>query len=173
MKIKNKEKKTTKIRKKLSTKAKKIIVLSCFCGLLLITGGVNIYMNNLASSEANANVQTTGNFFTNYRYDRTNTRSQEMLYLDAIIASEATSAEAKANAEAEQLKLVSSMETIMKIENLIMAKGFSDVVVSTSSGNITVMVESAGLNSSEVAQIVDIVINNSDYSIDNIKIIEV
>lgn len=172
MKVK-KEKTQRKERKKLSTKAKKVIVLTCFCALLLITGGVNIAINNMASQQATANVSTSANFFTNYKNDRTSTRNQEMLYLDAIIASDATSAEAKANAEKEQLKLIANMDTIMRIENLIIAKGFSDVAVSTSSGNISVMVETTGLTSAEVAQIVDVVINNSDYSIDNIKILEV
>jgi stage III sporulation protein AH len=167
-----KEKKQ-KIRKKMSGKAKKVIVLGCFCVLLLVTGGVNIYLNNVASEEVNANVQTSANFFTNYRSDRQETRNQEILYLDAIIASEATSAEAKANAEAERLELVSKMETIMTIENLIKAKGFEDVIVSASSGSINVIVETAGLTNSEVAQIVDVVKNNSEYSIDNIKITEV
>ena len=149
------------------------MVLSCFCALLLITGGVNIFINNVASKEASAEVTSTANFFSNYRTDRQDTRNQEMLYLDAIISSEATSAEAKANAEAEKLQLIANMELAMKIENLIMAKGFSDVVISTSSGNISVMVETSGLTNSEVAQIVDVVLNNSDYNIDNIKIIEV
>lgn len=171
--MKVKKEKKERIHKKLSSKAKKIIVLSCFCVLLLVTGCVNIYLNNMASEEANANVQTSANFFSNYRTDRTDTRNQEILYLDAIIASETTSAEAKANAEAERLELVTSMEMIMTIENLIKAKGFSDVVVSTSSGNISVIVETSGLTSSEVAQIVDVVKSNSNYSIDNIKIIEV
>lgn len=173
MKLRKKENKLPKVRKKMSTKAKKVLILTSFCLLLLITGGVNIYMNNLTSQEANANVQTTANFFSNYKSDRTETRNQEMLYLEAIIASEATSTDAKANAEAEQLKLIKNMEIVMNIENLIMSKGFSDVAVSTSSGNISVMVETSGLTSAEVAQIVDIVINNSDYSYDNIKIIEV
>jgi len=164
--------KKEKIRKKLSSRAKKVIVLSCFCVLLLVTGGVNIYLNNMATEEATANVQTSANFFSNYRTDRTTTREQEILYLDAIIANESTSAEAKANAEAERLTLVTNMEMIMTIENLIKAKGFTDVVVSASSGNISVIVETAGLNTSEVAQIVDVVKNNSGYSIDNIKIIE-
>ena len=43
--MKEKKVKKEKIRKKMSGKAKKIIVLSCFCALLLITGGVNIYLN--------------------------------------------------------------------------------------------------------------------------------
>ena len=173
MKEKNKEKKLPKLRKKLSTKAKKIIILSSFCALLLITGGVNIYMNNMASQEANANVQATANFFTNYKSDRVDTRNQEMLYLDAIISSEATSSEAKANAEKEQLELIANMEMIMRIENLLVSKGFNEVAVSTSSSNISVMVETSGLTATEVAQIVDVLINNSDYSYDNIKIIEV
>lgn len=173
MKNKKKENKMPKVRKKLSTRAKKIIVLGCFCTLLLVTGGVNIYMNSLASADASGGVTTTANFFSNYKSDRTETRNQEMLYLDAIIASEATSATAKANAESEKLELISSMEVIMRIENLITAKGFSDVAVATSKGILTVMVETDGLTSQEVAQITDIVVNNSDYSYDNIKIIEV
>ena len=173
MKEKNKEKKV-KTRKKLSTKFKKVLVLCSFCALLLITGGVNILINNLASQEASAEVtSTTANFFSNYRTDRQDTRNQEILYLDAIIASEATSEEARANAEAEKLELIANMELALKIENLIMSKGFEDVVISTSSGNISVMVETSGLTTAEVAQIVDVVLNNSDYSIDNIKIIEV
>ena len=172
--MREKKVKKEKVRKKLSTKAKKVIVLSSFCVLLLITGCVNIFINNLASNEVTANVQqTSANFFSNYKTDRQDTRNQEMLYLDAIIANEATSAEAKANAEAERLNLIANMEMIMTIENLIKAKGFSEVVVSASSGNLSVIVETSGLTKSEVAQIVDVVKNNSNYSIDNIKIIEV
>jgi len=173
MKGKIKEKKVKQPRKKLSSKFKKVLVLSCFCALLLVTGAVNIAINNLASEQASAEVTNTANFFSNYRTDRKDTRNQEILYLEAIIASEATSSEAKANAEAERLELVKNMEVTMTLENLILAKGFGDVVVSTSSGNVSVMVETSGLTSSEVAQIVDVVLNNSDYSIDNIKIIEV
>ena len=171
--MKEVKEKKQKVKRKLSSRAKKVIVLGCFCVLLLVTGGVNIYLNNMASEEANATIQSSANFFSNYRADRQETRNQEILYLDAIIASDATSAEAKANAEKERLGLVTKMETIMTIENLIKAKGFDDVIVSASSGSINVIVETAGLTNSEVAQIVDVVKNNSDYSIDNIKITEV
>ena len=172
MKEKNNVKKV-RTRKKMSSKLKKVLVLSSFCVLLLITGGVNILVNNLATDDVAAQVSSNATFFSNYRDDRQETRNQEILYLDAIIASEATSAEAKSAAEAERLALVKNMEVALKLENLILAKGFEDVVVSTSSSNISVMVETAGLTSGEVAQIVDVVINNSDYAIDNIKIIEV
>ena len=171
--MKEKKVKFKKERKKLSGKAKKVIILGCFCALLLATGFVNIYLNNTTATEANANIQSSASFFDNYRSDRTNTRNQEIAYLDAIIASETTSAEAKATAEAERLNLVTSMDMVMTIESLLVAKGFKNAVVSTSSGNISVIVETAGLNTNEVAQICDVVLNNSNYSIDNIKIIEV
>ena len=173
MKVKEKKEKKVRVRKKLSSKAKKVVILGCFCAALLLTGVVNIYLNNNVAAEANANIQSSANFFTNYRDDRVNTRNQEILYLDAIIASETTSAEAKALAEKERLELVTTMDMVMTIENLLVAKGFTDAVVSTSSGNLSVIVETSGLTSNEVAQIVDVVVNNSSYSIDNIKIIEV
>lgn len=171
--MKEKKEKQVKVHKKLSGKAKKVIILGVFSLLLLVTGGVNIYLNNRATSQANANIQTSANFFNNYRTDRKSTRAQEKLYLDAIIASETTSAEAKANAEAERLKLITNMDSIMNIENLIKAKGFSDVIVSATANTINVIVETGGLTNAEVAQIVDVVKNNSDYSIDSIKITEV
>lgn len=171
--MKEKKEKKERVHKKLSSKAKKLIILSAFCLLLLVTGGVNIYLNNIASNQASANVQTSANFFSNYRTDRKETRNQEILYLDAIIASETTSAEAKSNAEAERLKLISNMDSIMTIENLIKAKGFGEVIVSATSNTINVIVETNGLTNAEVAQIVDVVRNNSDYSFDSIKITEV
>ncbi len=171
--MKQKKEKQPKERKKMSGKAKKAIVLGVFSLLLLATGGINIYLNNKATTEANANIQSSANFFSNYREDRKETREQEKLYLDAIIASETTSAEAKANAEAERLKLITNMDNIMNIENLIKAKGFNEVIVSASTNTINVIVETSGLTNAEVAQITDIIKNNSDYSIDNIKITEV
>lgn len=173
MKNKVKKEKKLKVRKKMSPKAKKVLILGCFCAVLLITGGVNIYLNSSVAEGASGNVQSSANFFTNYRNDRTETRSQEILYLDAIISSDATSAEAKSAAEAERLDLITKMDMVMTIESLLNAKGFTDAVVSTSSGNISVIVETSGLTNTEVAQITDIVVNNSGYSIDNIKIIEV
>ncbi len=172
--MKNKDKvKKVKTHKKLSSKLKKVLVLSGFCVLLLVTGGVNILVNNLASQEASTQVSANATFFSNYRDDRKETRNQEMLYLEAIIASEATSSEAREAAEAEKLLLVKNMEVALNLETLILSKGFEDVVVATSNNNVSVMVKTDGLTTSEVAQIVDVVINNSDYIIDNIKIIEV
>ncbi len=156
------------------SKKKKIAIVSCFTVLLAGAGIVNLAINNkLTTSQASATTVTNANFFSTYRTDRTDTRNQEILYLDAIIASDSASAEAKTTAEAKKQELISLMESELTLEGLIKAKGFNDAVVSTSSSAINVIVKSAELNASEVAQIVDVIQTQTAYTIDNIKIIPV
>ena len=75
------------------TKKKKIIVLSVMLVLLVVTGYLNVVLNN-GTLPVGGNINT-GNFFATYRTDRQATRAQEISYYDAIIASESSSAEAK------------------------------------------------------------------------------
>lgn len=154
------------------SKKKKIIIVSAFCLLLAVTGALNIILNSNIIN-ANANTITTANFFSTYRTDRTDTRNQEILYLDAIIASSSASSEAKTNAESKKLQLVALMETELVLEGLIKAKGFNDVIVSSTTNVLNVIVKSAELTEVEVAQIVDVVKQQTSYSLDNIKIIPV
>lgn len=160
------------------SKKKKFFIITAFCLLLLVTGTINVLVNNSIiskdrSTPTDATVVTAGNFFTNYRTNRTSTRNEELLCLDAIIASSTSSTEAIANAEKEKIKLVAAMESEMTIEGLIKAKGFEDVIISDLNNSITVIVKSAELNKAEVAQIVDVVQNQTSYDIENIKIIPV
>lgn len=157
-------------------KRKKIIILVSFCLLLVLTGTVNVLLNNYALSEATkaeSNAVVVGNFFTNYRADRVETRAEEKMYLEAIIASETVSAEAKANAEAQLKLLLENQNNESVMERLILAKGFADAVISSSNGNVSVIVKSAELTKAEVAQIVEIVQTQTGLDIDNIKIIPV
>lgn len=155
------------------SKKKKFFIISGFCLLLIVTGVLNIVLNNQIATDASNNTVTAGNFFTTYRTDRTDTRNEEILYLDAIIASSSASAESKTAAETKKAELIALMETELSLEGLIKAKGFEDVVVSTSTSNINVIVKSAELNEAEVAQIVDIIEGQTEYGLDNIKIFPV
>lgn len=76
-------------------------------------------------------------------------------------------------AETKKQTLIANMEQELVLEGLIKAKGFDDVIVSTSSSYLNVIVKSAELTSAEVAQIVDVVRQQTEYSLDNIKIIPV
>ena len=161
------------------SKKKRFFIISAFCLLLLVTGTINIMVNNsiISSSDSTTNASSNnavvGNFFTNYRTNRTDTRNEELMYLEAIISSSTSSAEAITNAEKEKIKIVTAMESELALEGLIKAKGFEDVIISDMNNSITVIVKSAELNKSEVAQIVEVVQTQTNYDIENIKIIPV
>ncbi len=156
------------------SKKKRILILGGFVALLAVTGVLNIVINNNVAKNVSAGYESANaNFFVTYRADRQDTRSQEIVYLDAIIASANSSAEAKISAESKKQELVAQMESELMLEGLIKSKGFVDAIVSTSSSNINVIVKSAELMESEVAQIVEIIQGQTNYNLENIKIIPV
>ena len=153
-------------------KRTKVIILVAMVLLLGVTGYLNIALNNNVV-DTGAQTINTGNYFTTYRDDRQATRDQELLYYDAIISSESSSAEAIQNAQSKKMEIIAQMESELVMEGLIKAKGFEDVIVTTSNTNINVIVKSSELQSSQVAQIVSVVQEQTSKSIDNIKIIPV
>ena len=155
------------------SKKKKVIILATMFVLLVVTGYLNIVLNGNQTTRTGTDNVVTGNFFTTYRTDRQSTRDQEMAYYDAIITSATSSAEAKASAETKKQALVASMEMELVTEGLIKSKGFEDVVVTNSNSCINVVIKSKELTSSEVAQIVSIVQQQCNASLENIKIIPV
>lgn len=154
------------------SKKKKILILSVMTILLIATGYLNIKLNNNIVSTS-GEVTSNESFFATYRTDRTNTRDQELLYLDAIISSETSTSDAKALAENKKVSLIQSMEQELVMEGLIKAKGFEDVIVTNSSNNINVIIKSPELQASEVAQIVSVIKTQTGKTIDNIKIIPI
>ena len=152
------------------TKKKKIIVLGTMLVLLVITGYLNVVLNNTEYTGGNIN---TGNFFSTYRVDRQTTRDQEISYYDAIIASESSSAEAKTLSETKKAQLIAAMELELVTEGLIKAKGFEDVIVTTTTSSINVIVKSGTLEATQVAQIVEVIQEQTGAELDNIKIIPV
>ena len=154
------------------SKEKKIIILSVMALLLIVTGVLNIVLNNNLSAQTSTTV-TTGNFFVTYRADRQSTRDQEMLYYEAIIKSETSSIDAINLAETKKLNLIANMETELVTEGLIKAQGFEDCIVTTSGSSVNVVVKSGELTSKEVSKIVSIVKEQTGVKVDNIKIIPV
>ena len=153
-------------------KITKIIILVAMVLLLGVTGYLNIALNNNISNQTSGTV-TQMNYFDTYREDRQATRDQELLYYDAIINAENSSAEAIASAEAKKMEIINTMEAELVMEGLIKAKGFEDAIVTNSATNVNVIVKCASLESSQVAQIVQIVKEQTSKSLENIKIIPV
>lgn len=153
-------------------KRTKIIIISSMVLLLGITGYLNVMLNNSINTTQPQTTQTAS-YFQTYRSTRESTRDQEMLYYDAIITNEASTAEAIANAEACKLELISQMEQELVVEGLIKAKGFEDCIVSVLDENVNAVVKASELSSTEVAQIVAVIQSQLSTSIENIKIIPV
>ena len=141
--------------------------------LLVVSGYLNIALNNSVENVSTNITNSQASFFSTYRTDRLNTRNQEIMYLDAIINSDTSTEEAKNTAEDKKVALVQTMELELVIEGLIKAKGFEDVVVTNTTSNVNVIVKSTQLTAGEVSQIVSVVEEQTGKSIDNIKIIPV
>ena len=151
---------------------KKIIIICSMVVLLIAAGYLNVVLNKNANPVTKTDDPTTAvSFFAQYRTDRETARAQEFSYLDAIIASTTSTAEAIQTAETMKVDLIEVMETELVLEGLIKAKGFADCVVTMSTNNVNVIVHDAELVSEEVAQIVYIITSETGIGPANIVIV--
>ena len=154
-------------------KKKKIIILTGMVALLVLTGVLNIVLN-LTADDGALNVSGTDvytDFFTSYRDYRTESRVQSLTYYEEVLASETSSAEAKAEAEAARQQLMESMETELTLEGLIMSLGFEDAIVTSTTENINVIVKCAELTGTQAAQIKELIVTETGMSALNLRII--
>ncbi len=154
------------------SKKKKIIILSVMIALLLITGYVNVALNNTISNGATASTSATyANFYTSYRAEREATRAREIQFYDSIIQSSSSSEEAKKEAESNKLALIQQMEKELVTEGIIRGKGYADAVITTSASYVNVFVKVAEITPGEAAQIAAVVSSQLNIDCENIFII--
>lgn len=154
------------------SKKSKIFVLVGMLALLVVTGYLNVYLNNRSKSDSIVTANSA-DFFTTYRNDRTTTRNQTMLYLDSIIESDLSSKEAVAEAEKNKLALTGAMEAELNLEGTIKSMGFDDVVISTGNDYCNVMVKTKELKSEQVAKILEAVTAQTGKTANYVRIIPV
>lgn len=114
---------------------------------------------------------TSSNFFIDYRFERTNTRKEEIEYIKAIIDNPNSDEEIKREAQTQLLEIAKNMENEMTIENLIKSKGFKDAIVILHRGSVNVIIDRPELKSEDVAQILSIVKRESGEKAENVTII--
>lgn len=161
------------------SKKKKIIILSVMIALLIVTGYINVALNNSLSSSTKKTPTTTATttsttsegFYATYKSERENTRKQELQFYEAIIASSTSSQDAKKEAEKNKMNLINQMEKELVVEGIIVGKGFSDAIVTQSSANVNVFIKSAELNKDEVTIITNVVREQLGVDLDKIIII--
>lgn len=157
------------------TKGKKIIILVSMALVLIVASVLNITL--LADNPSSLGGEdTVASFFETSKADRLATRNYEIEQLNSIINTEGDEyAEARANALAQKSAIVDAMETELLLETMLMAQGFSDVLVSVSAStdNVNVIVGSEQLNREDTAKIYSIITTETAITPDYVKIIAI
>ena len=116
---------------------------------------------------------TATDYFAAVRLSRQQARDSAVSLLqDVSVNSDQTKAEESA---AELEDIVQTALTEAQIESLVIAKGYTDCVAYMSSEGVSVAVAApeGGLKQDDVAVIADIVMAQSDYTLDDIRVVEV
>lgn len=129
-------------------------------------------MSAIAAGEEVATTAT--DYFAAVRLSRQQARDSAVnLLQEAMAYSGESSKEVESAMDLEQIVQTALSEA--QIESLIIAKGYTDCVAYMSGEGISVAVSSpeGGLQADDVAVIADIVMTQSEYALDDIRVVEV
>ena len=116
---------------------------------------------------------TASDYFAAVRLSRQEARDSAVnLLQEAMSYSDSTKA---AESSATLDEIVQTALSEAQIESLVIAKGYADCVVYMTNEGVSVAVAApeGGLQSQDVAVIADIVMNQSEYTLNDIRIVEV
>ena len=136
-----------------------------------------VLTEDLAAIAAGEEVQTTASdYFAAVRLSRQEARDTALNLLQEAMAY-STAEEGTKDVESA-MELETIIETALseaQIESLVIAKGYTDCVAYMTGDGISVAVASpeGGLQQEDVAVIADIVMQQSDYGLDTIRVVEV
>lgn len=129
---------------------------------------------DMAALAAGEEPETTAtDYFAAVRLSRQQARDNALNLLQEAMA---YSDESKATESAVELEeIVQTALSEAQIESLVIAKGYTDCVAYMSNEGISVAVAApeGGLQEEDVAVIADIVLNQSDYTLQDIRVVEV
>ena len=120
-----------------------------------------------------AAADTAADYFASVRLSRQQARDSAVNLLQEAMAYDDTTKAAESSANLEEI--VQTALTEAQIESLIIAKGYTDCVAYMSNDGISVAVSApeGGLQQEDVAVIADIVLNQSDYTLSDIHVVQV
>lgn len=122
---------------------------------------------------AEENHSTMSQYFASVRLSRQEARDSAVTLLQEAMAYEEDPSSSQTGAQLESIVQTALCEA--QIESLVVAKGYSDCVAYIAEDGISVAVASpeGGLAASDVAVITDVVLSQSDFSMEDIRIVEV
>ena len=116
---------------------------------------------------------SAGNYFDTARLSRQQSRDNALALREASTQESADQAALdEANRAIQTLAGYTMLES--QIENLVVAKGYADCVAFMGENGVSIVVAAAedGLQTEDAAKIMDIVLSETDYKADQIKIME-
>ncbi len=136
-----------------------------------------VLSEDMAALASREDVTTTASdYFAAVRLSRQEARDSAVNLLQEAIAYTDTASGTKDVESAMELEdIVQTALSEAQIESLIIAKGYRDCVAYMSGEGISVAVSApeSGLQQADVAVIADIVMSQSEYSLDDIRVVEV
>lgn len=120
-----------------------------------------------------SDASTMTNYFAAVRLSRQQARDSAVTLLQEAMAYTADTEAAQSNEQLESIVQTALCEA--QIESLVIAKGYTDCVAYISDEGISVAVASpeGGMQQADVAVIADIVMTQSQYTMEQIRVVEV
>ena len=155
------------------SKKKKIIVLSLMVLLLAVTAVFNFVL--AGDSSTSDDTITTAAYFAQYKTERSQSRSEQLVQLDEIIAAEEESSQTKTEALNLKLKLTGIIEDELFLETLIEARGYEDAVVSIglTSDNVNVIVKDSDFTQDDAVIIYTILSDEVNVDPESVTIVPI
>jgi len=133
------------------------------------------YMAMEGEEGASTETDPVSDYFAEARLTRQQSRDEALKLLEIAAGNENASQEVIDSAMDEIAVMATWSMQESQIENLLLAKGFSDCVAFISEDKITIAVPAPmeGLSEVDVARITDTVTSETDFTLEQINIIEV
>jgi len=132
----------------------------------LVIGDSSLVINDTQSN-------TTSEYFAAVRLSRQEARDSAVTVLQEAMAYSEDAEAAQSNLQLEEIVQTALCEA--QIESLVIAKGYADCVAYIANEGISVAVAApeGGLQQTDVAVIADIILTQSDYTMEDIYVVEV
>ena len=125
-----------------------------------------------AASGKNDGMSVSDSYFASAQVSRQRARDEAMEVLQAVVEKEGAAEAVKTQAMADISKLAMAMEQEVNIETLVMAKGFEKCVAVLNGDSARIIVSGKDLTPAQIAQINEIVYEQSNILPVNITITE-
>ena len=137
-----------------------------------LVGGVPTLLDDAMETENSA--APTSSYFDTARLSRQQSRDNALSLLREASAQENADQGVLDDANRAIQTLASYTMLEGQVENLVVAKGYADCVAFMGENSVSIVVSAAedGLQTEDVAKIMDIVLSETEYTADQIKIME-